>query len=281
MQKRVVAIHDISCVGRCSLTVALPVLSAAGIETSVLPTAMLSTHTGGFTDFTYRDLTDEIMPIVKHWQSLNLRVDSIYTGYLGSPEQVDMVEQIFEIFRCEDMLILVDPVMGDHGRLYATFTEEYAAKMARLCAKADIIVPNLTEAAFMLGRPYISSGYDRAYIEDTLKELAALGPKMVILSGVSFEEGRVGAASYESETGEIAYYFADEIEGRYHGTGDVFASVLLGAILNGKSASQAIEIAVSITVECIRRTKEAGTDVRYDVAFEPVIPQMIDMIGLK
>lgn len=278
MQKRVVAIHDISCVGKCSLTVALPILSAAGLEASVLPTAVLSTHTGGFSGFTYRDLTSDILPIVEHWKKLNLRVDALYTGYLGSFEQIELVSGIFDTFRREDMLILVDPVMGDHGELYATFTKEYSKGMARLCAGADIIVPNLTEAALLLERPYVSTGYDEKYIEDMLVQLSELGPKKVVLSGVSFAKGEVGAASYDHVTGEFGYFFAEEIEGRYHGTGDIFASVLLAAVLREKTLSQAIEIAVSFTVECIQRTKKAGTDVRFGVEFETVIPSLIQKL---
>lgn len=278
MQKRVLAIHDISCVGKCSLTVALPILSAAGVETSVIPTAILSTHTGGFTGFTYRDLTGDIMPIIEHWKSLNLKVDAIYTGYLGSFEQLEIMEKVFEAMKGENTLIFIDPVMGDNGSLYANFTKEFARGMAKLCGKADIITPNITEAAFMLQEPFPKKGYSRGYIENILVRLTELGPKCAILSGVSFEKGRLGAASYRKDTKTFSYYCTDEIEGSYHGTGDVFASAVLGALMNGMYLEDTLKAAVNFTVESIARTKQAGTDVRYGVDFEHSIPNLIKYI---
>lgn len=278
MQKRVIAVHDISCVGRCSLTVALPTLSAVGLETSILPTAILSTHTGGFSGYTYRDLTDDMLPIVEHWKTLDLRADAIYTGYLGSFEQLDIVSRIFDMLRAEGTTILVDPVMADNGVLYAGFKPDFPQGMAKLCAKADIIVPNLTEAAFMLGEPYVSGGYDRKYIEDTLRRLSALGPKKVVLSGVSFEKGRLGAAAYDAEAESFSYYFRDEVDGYFHGTGDVFGSALLAAYLSGRSLSDTIKIAVDFTVGSIHRTVAAKTESRYGVAFEEELPSLISAV---
>ena len=147
-QKRIAAIHDISCVGRCSLTVALPILSAAGYETSVLPTAVLSTHTGGFTGFTYRDLTEDISPIAAHWQSLGLHFDALYSGFLGSYAQIGLISGLIDTFKKSDTLVMVDPVMADDGKYYSVYSPDMAAGMKKLCAKADIITPNLTEAAF-------------------------------------------------------------------------------------------------------------------------------------
>ena len=212
MQKRVLAVHDISCVGKCSLTVALPILSAAGIEASVLPTAVLSTHTGGFEGYTFRDLTEDIRPISAHWKSLNLKIDAVYTGYLGSFEQLTLVSELIRDFRRPDSVVLVDPVMADNGKLYPLFTMDFVAGMRKLCGIADIIVPNLTEAALMLGEEYRES-YDRAYIETTLKKLAAIGPRKVVLSGVSFEPNKLGAAAYDSATDTISYYFAERVGG--------------------------------------------------------------------
>ena len=262
MQKRVLAVHDISCVGKCSLTVALPILSAAGIEASVLPTAVLSTHTGGFEGYTFRDLTEDIRPISAHWKSLNLKIDAVYTGYLGSFEQLTLVSELIRDFRRPDSVVLVDPVMADNGKL---------------CGIADIIVPNLTEAALMLGEEYRES-YDRAYIETTLKKLAAIGPRKVVLSGVSFEPNKLGAAAYDSATDTISYYFAERVDGYYHGTGDVFGSALLAAVMNGFSLSDSIRVAVEYTVGAIRRTKAAGTDIRYGVDFENEIPNLLRLL---
>ncbi|HEY5556839.1 pyridoxamine kinase [Acetobacterium sp.] len=279
-QKRVVAIHDISCVGRCSLTVALPIISAAGFNTSVLPTAVLSTHTGGFENFTYRDLTDDIRPISQHWQSLNHSFDAIYSGFLGSFEQIDLVAELFDTFRTDDNLIMVDPVMADNGELYSVFSPEMAKGMAKLCAKADIIVPNLTEAAFLLDAPYISRGYDQKYIETTLKKLSQLGAPKVVLTGVSFEKSKLGAATYDAETGDIHFLFNDCIEGLFHGTGDIFGSTLLSALLRDFSLADSTQIAVDYAHECIVKTVELDQEKRYGVCFERAIPYLIKRLGL-
>lgn len=280
-QKRIAAIHDISCVGRCSLTVALPIISAAGIEAGVLPTAVLSTHTGGFTDFTYRDLTEDIEPISKHWQSLGLSFDALYSGFLGSFRQIDLVAELFDTFKKDNTLIMVDPVMADNGVLYSVYSPEMAKGMAKLCAKADIVVPNLTEAAFMLDEEYIGDGYDREYIEGVLKKLCLMGPEMAVLTGVSFEEGRLGAASYNKTTGKFNYAFCDRVEGYFHGTGDVFGSTLLAGLLNDFTLEEAAQIAVDYTHRCIMITEEQKLERRYGVCFELAIPYLIKLLEHK
>lgn len=281
-QKRVAAIHDISGFGKCSLTVALPILSAAGIETSVMPTAVLSTHTGGFTGFTYRDLTEDLRPFAAHWKSLGLTFDAIYTGFLGSFEQLEIVSEIFDLFKTKDNLILVDPVMADNGVLYSLFNKEFAAGMARLCAKADLIVPNLTEAAFLLGREYREGPYEKAWVEELLHELSdTLGPKKIVLTGVWLREGELGAACYDAETGGIGYALSPRIEGYYHGTGDVFGSALLGGLMNGLTLQDATRLAVDFTAGSILRTHDAGTDVRFGVNFEAGLPGLIQKLGLR
>lgn len=274
-QKRVMAIHDISCFGRCSLTVALPIISAGGIETCVIPTAVLSTHTGGFTGFTFRDLTEDILPITDHWKTLNLEFDAIYTGFLGSFEQLEIVSKVFDKFKTDGNLIFVDPAMADGGKLYSIFPEDFPIGMKALCQKADIIVPNLTEAAFLLGEKYIEGPYTKEYIEDLLKRLSALGPKRIVLTGVYFDSEKLGTACYDAESGEINYAFAEKIEGYYHGTGDVFASALLTALLKGKSLLRACEIAVDFVVGSIKRTKKAGTDLRFGVNFEEGLEKLL------
>jgi len=278
--KRVAAIHDISGFGKCSLTVALPIISAAGIEVSVLPTAVLSTHTGGFTGFTYRDLTEDIQPIADHWKSLDIRFDSIYTGFLGSFEQLDLVTNFFEMFKTEDNLILIDPVMADNGELYKIFSPEFAKGMSKLCEKADIIVPNLTEAALLIGEPYNPGPYSKSYIEDLMKKLSALGPQKIVLTGVFFNDEELGAATYNSACDEISYCFEKRIPGYYHGTGDVFGSALLAAILNDFPINEAAAIAVHFTVSSIKKTALAGTDIRFGVNFEQTIPELLNLINL-
>ncbi|MDR1640041.1 MAG: pyridoxamine kinase [Clostridiales bacterium] len=277
-QKKVMAIHDISCVGRCSLTVALPILSAAGFDCGVLPTAVLSTHTGGFTGFTYRDLTEDITPIASHWQSLGLKFDSLYSGFLGSFDQIDLVAKLFEDFKAEDGIVLVDPVMADNGKLYSIYTPDMAKGMSKLCAKADIIAPNLTEAAFLLDEPYVGESYDKPYIEGLLKRLSTLGCKKVVLTGVSFDPGLLGAACYDSATGDIDFYFNKKIDGYFHGTGDVFSSAILSAALHGKSMPEAIRVAVDYTLKCIELTVELDLERRYGVCFELALPLLISLL---
>lgn len=268
MQKRVLAVHDISCIGRCSLTVALPILSAAGIETSVLPTAVLSTHTGNFEGFTFRDLTDDILPICRHWSELGIKFQSIFTGYLGSIHQMELVSKLFDDFSNENTLILVDPVMGDHGKLYQNLTPDFPQEFKKLCAKAHIITPNLTEASFMLGIPYIAEGYSKDYIEEILIKLSRLGPEKIVLTGVSFHEEQLGCATYDKATGDINFIFDKRIGGIYHGTGDVFSSALLAALMNRLSLSEAASAAVGFTAAAIRRTLRTGGETRYGVEFE-------------
>jgi len=276
-QKRVAAIHDISGFGRCSLTVALPIISAAGIETCVIPTAVLSTHTGGFTGYTFRDFTDEILPIARHWRSLGIEFDAIYTGYVGSVRQLEILCEVFGMFRTEDNLIVVDPVMADHGQLYKSFTRDFPARMRKLAEQADIIVPNITEAVLLLEKPYMEGPYTREYIESLLKELSQIAPR-VVLTGVHFDDLELGAAAYDADSAEISYAFSHRIDGFYHGTGDVFGSALVAALVKGFSLSDAMRMAVDFTVGSIERTKKAGTDVRYGVNFEEGLGKLAEQL---
>lgn len=273
-QKRVLAVHDLSCVGRCSLTVALPILSAAGLEASALPTAVLSTHTGGFTGMTFRDLTQDLPAIFQHWKTLDLAFDAIYTGYLGSAEQVALVEQLFDAFRGEQTKIIVDPVMGDHGKLYPGMSEKMPQLMKWLCQRADVIVPNQTEAALMLGRPYLETP-DQAEVDDLMQALREMTRASVVLTGISPEEGKLGAAVYDRETGQSACPAAPHMPGSYHGTGDVYASALTGAYLAGKTLVQAAQIAADFTQQSIVETLPLGLETRYGVCFERALPQLL------
>ncbi len=277
MQKRVAAIHDISGFGKCSLTVALPIISAAGVETAVIPTAVLSTHTGGFKDFTFRDLTDDILPIAKHWKAEGIRFDAIYTGYLGSFRQIDLVCEIIEILRDEDTLVVVDPVMADHGKLYTIFPEDFPQGMKKLCSIADIVMPNLTEACLMLGEEYKEGVFTEEYVEKILTGLKNLGAKLPILTGVYFDSENLGAACLED--GEIKYAFAPRVDAMYHGTGDVFGSALVGAVMNGLSTVDAMKVAAEYTGGCIYRTKHFQPERTYGVDFENELPKYIKLLG--
>ncbi len=269
--KRTVSIQDISCFGRCSLTVALPTLSAMGIETAIVPTAILSTHTGGFKNFTFCDLTSEMPKIAAHWQSEGIAFDSISTGYLGSDEQIETVLSYFETFG-KEALIFVDPVMADHGKLYTGFDESFPQKMARLCEKADVIVPNLTEAAFLLGEDYVGEDYDRAYIECLLKRLAArFGCQTVVLTGVVYTPDRQGAVAYRKDENKFYEYFGENLPVRFHGTGDVFSSSLSGALTLGLSLDAALKVAVDFTINAIKATMGVEDTYWYGVNFEKAL----------
>ena len=275
--KRILTIQDISCVGKCSLTVALPIISAFGVETAVLPTAVLSTHTA-FESFTFRDLTDDLTEIKDNWKKQNIGFDALYTGYLGSFKQLDIVSQIFDEFKTEKNFILVDPVMADHGKLYKGFDQAFADSMAKLCKKADIIVPNLTEASFMLHTPYIEKGYSEDYIKDTLRKLTDLGAKKAVLTGISFEPNKLGVYGYDAEKNEFFSYYQKHFPASFHGTGDVFASALCGALSLDKPLYQALQIAVDYTVECIDITLSNKDHAWYGVEFEKAIPYLIERI---
>jgi len=269
--KRVAAIHDISGVGKCSLTVVLPIISAAGLECSVMPTAVLSTHTGGFQGFTFRDLTDDMRPIAEHWKKEDIKFDAFYSGYLGSLGQIDIVRDIFEMFRTPETLIMVDPVMADDGALYPLFSMDHVKGMAKLCGHADLIIPNRTEAAFMLGREYKDGAMTKADVDDLLVALTGLGARQVVLTGVYFGDDDLGAACYDGATGQIDYIMDKRIEGMYHGTGDVFGSFLFGALLRGKSLADATRIAVDYTCAAILLTAADGTGPRMGVRFESIL----------
>ena len=275
--KRIVTIQDVSCFGKCSITVALPIISAMGVECAIIPTSILSTHTGGFEGFTFRDLSDDIPKIQAHWEKYELKFDTIYTGYLGSHSQIDYVMDFAKRFHGENTLFFVDPAMGDKGKLYTGFDDAFPAHMAKLCAIADIIVPNLTEASFMLGTEYKES-YDEKYVKDTLRALCALGAKKAVLTGISYDSSTQGAVMYDSESGEFCSYFSENIPMNFHGTGDTFASVLAGALTRGMSEQKALKVAVDFTVECIKSTIPFAKEHSYGTKFEECIPSLINMI---
>lgn len=275
--KRIVTIQDISCVGKCSLTVALPIISAMGIETAVIPTAVLSTHTA-FKNFTYRDLNGDLPKIAKHWKQEKFNFDGIYTGYLGSIEQIDILKEFFKQFKIPDNFIFIDPVMADNGKLYAGFDANFVKEMKKLCKMADIIVPNLTEASYMLEKEY-KEIYSEQEIKDILIELSNLGPKYVVLTGVSFKDNKLGVMSYNKETNEFFTYFKEKIPAKYHGTGDIFASTLVGAITNNNTLEEGLKIAVDYVWETINDTYKTNKKDAYGVKFETKIPYLINRIS--
>lgn len=268
-------IQDISCLGKCSLTIALPVISALGSETVILPTAVLSTHTM-YKNFTCKDLSDQIEPIAAHWKSEGVAFDAIYTGYLGTVEQIDQIKELFHSFRGENTMIIVDPVMADNGKLYPAFDMEYVRKNAELCKEADIIVPNITEAALMTGMEYREE-YDEAYIKEMLERLNELGAGISVLTGVSLEKGKTGVMGYEHRTGEYYVYQNQRIDAAYHGTGDLFSSTCVGEIMRGKDWRDAMRIAADYTAHTIEVTLRNPDKPWYGVDFEATIPELIGM----
>ena len=274
--KRILTIQDISCLGKCSITIALPLLSCMGVETVILPTALLSTHTM-FSGFTCLDLSSQILPVTRHWKNEGIRFDAIYTGYLGSEEEIDLVMEIIRDFGGDDTLILVDPVMGDNGKLYAAFDEHYAEKNRELCAAADVIVPNITEACLMTGMPYKTS-YTIEYPEEILSRLSGLGCPTCILTGVSLSEGNTGVMGYDSGKGEYFSYQNEQVPATYHGTGDIFSSVFAGALLNGLSWQDSLKLAADYTAHTIRATLGDPKKPWYGVNFEATIPDLIQAL---
>jgi pyridoxine kinase len=273
--KRILTIQDISCVGQCSLTVALPILSACGVETAILPSAVLSTHTGGFTGFTVRDLTDDMPGIAAHWKKEGIKFDAFYTGYLGSAKQIDYVKDIFETMGKDGAVRVVDPAMADNGKLYGAFDMAYVEAMKPLCASADILVPNITEACFLSGVEYREQ-YDEAYIAELLEKTAALGASTVVLTGVGYEEGKTGVVVYEN--GKTSYYEHKRIAKGSHGTGDIYASAFVGALMSGKKTLASAKIACDYTLDCIKNT-QGDKKHWYGAKFEPSLPYLMELLG--
>lgn len=268
--KKILTIQDISCVGQCSLTVALPIISSMGIEACILPSAVLSTHTGGFTGYTFRDLTEDLPSIKNHWLNEFIKFDGIYTGYIGSTKQIEYIKDIIDSFKKDKEIVVVDPAMADHGKLYYGFDLAFVEEMKTLVAKADYIVPNITEACFLTGTPYFEK-YTKADIEALLIKLSKLGPKYVVLTGISFEEGYLGAAMYDSMSGEFKYYFNERVPLLFHGTGDIFASSFFGAVINGLTMYEAAKVAVDFTLLAIKNTIDDAKEHWYGVHFEKAL----------
>lgn len=273
--KRILTIQDISCVGQCSLTVALPVVSACGVECAVLPSAVLSTHTAGFTGYTFRDLTDDMPSIEGHWNKENIKFDAIYTGYLGSTKQIDYVKSIIASALKEGAKAIVDPAMADGGKLYPGFDMEFVEAMKSLCSEADYIIPNLTEACLLTGVEY-KEEYDKAYIDEILAKLSQLGCKNIIFTGVSFREGYTGVLVVKD--GNENYYEHERLANSCHGTGDIYAASFTGAFVRGKSAFEAAKIAADFALECIKETAKDESH-WYGARFEPVLGKLIELVN--
>ena len=273
--KKILTIQDISCVGQCSLTVALPIISACGIETCVLPSAVLSTHTAGFRGYTFRDLTEDMPDIKKHWEKEKIAFDCVYTGYLGSKRQIAYVEDIYHATGKEDSLLIVDPAMADNGKLYPGFDGEFVESMKKLCSSADYVIPNIMEACFLTGVEY-QEEYDETYVQKLIDRLKRLGCKNIIFTGISFAADKTGVMVCEGEN--CTYYEHEKLPNSCHGTGDIYASAFVGALMKGKTAYDAARIAADYTLECIRATAEEENH-WYGAKFEPVLGKLIAAVN--
>lgn len=276
MYKRVLTIQDISCVGQCSLTVALPILSAAGLETAILPSAVLSNHTGGFSGWTFTDLTDDMPKIREQWEKENIGFSAVYTGYLGSAKQIDYVKDIAASRLESGGKLIVDPAMADNGKLYAGFDSAFVDAMKKLVFSADIILPNITEAAFLTGSDYREE-YDKSYTDMLISRLLENGAKTIILTGVGYSPDKTGVLVCEN--GKQTYYEHRKIAGGCHGTGDVYASAFVGALENDLSAFESAKVAADFTLECIEKT-QGDENHWYGVKFELAIPTLIKLLKL-
>lgn len=271
--KKILTVQDISCLGKCSLTVALPLISAMGVETAILPTALLSTHTM-FKDFTFKDLSSQIKPITDHWKKEGIVFDALYTGYLGTIDQIELVKDLFKDFKKRDNIIFVDPVMADNGQLYPGFNQEYVKKNTELCALADVIVPNITEACFLTHTEY-KEEYDEKYIKELLIRLSYLGAKKSVITGVSLHQGMTGFMGYDRETKDYFWFENKYIDVSYHGTGDIFSSVSIGALMNGLSFYDAFKLASLYTAYTINETLKNPHKPWYGVDFETTIKELV------
>lgn len=271
--KRILTVQDLSCLGKCSLTIALPVISAMGVEAAVLPTAVLSTHTA-FPSPSVQELTQFINSASDHWQQIGASFDGIYTGYLSCEEQVDSVQTLADRFQSAETFLLVDPVMGDGGKLYSRITPDMAGKLQGLCSRADVILPNLTEACCLTDTLYPQS-YDEAFVKALLKKLTAGGCKTAVITGISFCDGAIGVAGYEKETNTYLYHSHEKLPVSHHGTGDIFASAFTGFMAQGKSWQDSMVRASDFTLLCLRENQSQDRDPRYGICYEKALPYLM------
>ena len=288
--KRVLTVQDISCVGKCSLTAAIPVISAMGIEVCPLPTAILSNHTA-FSSFSFLDLTDKIPEILNEWKKQGFHFDAIYTGYLGSIKQIDLVHKILDEFAQNDTLVVIDPCMADNGKLYTGFSQDFVQQMAKLCGRANVILPNMTEACFLVNQDYDIFTHTNESITKLMAKLLSLGANHVVLKGVDFSSDKIGVAYYsqknnndsrnligksiiENSIDDMKIYFHHRYDENFHGTGDLFASVVTGALVLKKELKEAVEIACDFIQESIECTLSNPNYNWYGVEFESALKNL-------
>ncbi|MBO7719207.1 MAG: pyridoxamine kinase [Methanosphaera sp.] len=275
---KILTIQDISCYGQCSITVALPIISAFGIETAVLPSAVLSTHTAGFTDYTFRDLTEDLPAIKEHWEKEGIYFDAIYTGYIGSIKQLDYIKDIINSRLKDDGIVFVDPAMADYGEFYYGFDQEFADKMGELCKLGDYVLPNTTEACYLLHKEW-KPDFSKEEMLEMAEELSKFTKQNVILKGDNHRPNELGMIVYDKkDPSKTEIVYNDKIDHLSHGTGDVFASAFVGSTMNGKTPTQSAKIAGEFTKKAIQKTI-GDPNHGYGVKFEQVLPELNDLLN--
>ncbi|MGL4363276.1 MAG: pyridoxamine kinase [Cellulosilyticaceae bacterium] len=271
---RIATIQTLAGFGRCSLTVAIPILSAMGIQVCPIPTVVLSTHTGGLGKPVSMGMTDIIDEWTQHWKTLNLTFDALTSGFLGNEHQIQQVIQLFQTFKTPQNFVLVDPVMGDNGKHYDFFTKQMQNAMKKLIASADIVTPNLTELYLLLGKPYTENVLKKEEIRECVLQIALLGPRYVVVKGVFMEEGKVNVC-FDSQKNKMTILPYETINAHYHGTGDAFASIVTGALLQGKSLVEAVQKAADFIRYVLKYTDEANVDSKEGILIEPCLGELI------
>ncbi len=269
---KVAAIQDLASFGRCSLSVIIPILSHMGVQVCPVPTAVFSTHTGGFGKPVFEDLTGMMHGYIEHWKTLDLKFDCIYSGFLSNEKQIDEVLYFFNAFGDrEGTLIAVDPVMGDHGQLYKTYNETMQKKMRHLVSRAHVVTPNWTEANFLLDRVYSTDAIKEQDAKEMIKAISDLGPSQVVLKGIPYENGQKINMTYDRAEDSYCMIPYEEVPSSYPGTGDCFASRLIGELLKGESLADSAKSATSFVTYGVKVTYEAKTDTREGILLEQLL----------
>jgi len=276
--KRLLAVNDLSGIGKCSLTVALPVVSATGVECACMPTTVLSTHTAIFRDFTVRDLSDQILPMARHWKKEGLSFDGICTGYMANAGQAELIEEVIRLCRNENTLVIVDPAMADNGHYYAMLGDDVRDAFRKLITHAHVVTPNVTEAALLTGIPYQAGCQSMEYVQTLLRSLVSMGPHTAVITSVCTADGLIGNVALDARTGQLVSTFRPVTEGRFHGTGDLFTAAFAALLLRGATLEAAMEIGGALLDESIRQTVARGTPLHWGVAFEGALPAYIHRV---
>lgn len=276
-QKKIALINDLSCIGRCSLTAAVPIISACGFNCVPFPTGIFSAQSE-FDNFVCADLTDKMQPFADHWKNIGIRFDAVYTGYLANKNQAEIVKRFLIDFKKSDTFCIVDPVMGDNGEFYNGIDDSFVDEMRFLCSMADIITPNVTEAQMIAGVECTEAPYSTEHIKDLLIKLRSLGTPRIVITGIESDDGQIGCAVYDSFTHKANMFFTPKAEGRFPGAGDVFAASLVAAVMNGKEFTQAVQLAMTFACDCVEKTALSDEPRGFGLQFEPQIHKLITAV---